>query len=357
MAVTIQVLASVSQIAGAQWGLVTTAQAEREGITRLQLARLADAGVLERVDRGVYATTAAPTEHRTLRAAWLALDPARTAEERLADPVAAGVASHTSAAGLHGLGDLLDDTPELTLPHRKQSRRGVRLHRLPLTDADVTLVDGLPTTTEERTVADLLRDGHDLDHVAQIVGQGARRGVIDLDDLTEQVEPVARRYDQPDGRALVEHLLDLVGLSRTALVRMLADSAEGRELVAAGRASALSDLAASFMPEIDTARLFGLDKIAANTFAGIDVGKILGMTELFNITLKPLHDQIAAAVSPQLQSALAITNTPAFRSVLQATQSPAVKAAQQWLGSDVGRQATQAAEEAASRSEGSGGAT
>ncbi|MFB9955342.1 hypothetical protein [Cellulomonas denverensis] len=55
-------------------------------MTRLQLARLAEAGVLERVDHGVYASASAPTEHRALRAAWLSLDPARTAEERLADP-------------------------------------------------------------------------------------------------------------------------------------------------------------------------------------------------------------------------------------------------------------------------------
>src|SRR5215207_9555055 len=96
-----RVMAVASRIAAGQWGLLTTAQAEREGITRLQLARLTDAGVLERVDRGVYATASSATEHRALRAAWLALDPTRTAEERLAEPMTAGVASHTSAAALH----------------------------------------------------------------------------------------------------------------------------------------------------------------------------------------------------------------------------------------------------------------
>ena len=91
MLTTTHAVATVSQLAGGQWGLITTAQAEREGVTRLQLARLASAGILERVDRGVYATTSSPTEHRTLRAAWLTLDPSRTAEERLADPIASGV--------------------------------------------------------------------------------------------------------------------------------------------------------------------------------------------------------------------------------------------------------------------------
>src|SRR5665648_1286111 len=117
------VVARASQLAAGQWGLLTTAQAARESITRLQLARLADAGVLERLGRGVYATTSSADEHLSLRAAWLALDPTRTAEERLKDPITAGVVSHASAAGLHNLGDLLDDEHEVTLPQRKQTRR------------------------------------------------------------------------------------------------------------------------------------------------------------------------------------------------------------------------------------------
>lgn len=235
----------VSHLAAGQWGLLTSAQAQREGVTRVQLGRLTEAGVLDRVDHGVYAVASAPYEHRALRAAWLALDPARTAEERLVDPLAGGVVSHTSAAGLHRLGDLLDDVPELTLTDRKQTRRGIRLHRGTLTQADVTLVDGLPTTTEERTIADLLRDGHESEHVAQIIGEGLRRGVIDLVDLAARLDPLARRHGRPDGTALVEHLLDLVGLSATAMTRELADTSVGRELVAAGAASAIDQLVAA----------------------------------------------------------------------------------------------------------------
>src|SRR5665647_3232735 len=146
------VVARASQLAAGQWGLLTTAQAARESITRLQLARLADAGVLERLGRGVYATTSSADEHLSLRAAWLALDPTRTAEERLKSPTTTGVVSHASAAGLHNLGDL--------------------------TRQDVTIVEGLPVTTEERTIADLLRAGHDPEHIAQIIGQGVRRGAL-----------------------------------------------------------------------------------------------------------------------------------------------------------------------------------
>lgn len=244
------VLSAISALAAGQWGLLTTAQAEREGVTRVQLARLVDAGVLDRVDRGVYATTASPAEHRTLRAAWLVLEPGLTAEERLSDPIATGVVSHTSAAGLHGLGDLLDDVPEVTVSKRKQTRRGIRVHHLPLTEDDVTLVDGLPTTTEKRTVVDLLRDGHDMEHVAQILGQAARRGGIDLDDLASRLDPLARRRGAASGRALLEQLLDLVGLSPAALVRDLAESRAGRDLIAAGQYAGASAALSRVLAEI-----------------------------------------------------------------------------------------------------------
>ena len=272
MPTTAEVVARVSRLAAGQWGLLTAAQAEREDVTRSQLTRLAEAGVLERVERGVYATTSSTDRNRALRAAWLALDPTQTAEERLADPIGAGVVSHTSAAGLHKLGDLLDDVPEVIYPHRKQTRRGIRLHRGDLTEADVTLVDGLPTTTEQRTVADLLRDGHDPEHIAQIIGQGVRRGVIDLSDLAEHLEPLARRNGQADGQSMVAHLLDLAGLSPAALVRDLAKTSAGLELMAAGRASALTEMFAS-MPELN-------DFISADTRRRFDAGEIAGLLSL-----------------------------------------------------------------------------
>jgi len=77
--------------------------------------------LLQRVGRGVYATTSSAGDHLSLRAAWLALDPADTAELRLVNPIAAGVISHASAASLHQLGDLLDDQHEFTLAQRKQT--------------------------------------------------------------------------------------------------------------------------------------------------------------------------------------------------------------------------------------------
>jgi len=268
------VVARASHIAAGQWGLLTTAQAAHEGISRLQLARLADAGVLQRVGRGIYATASFAAEHLSLRAAWLALDPAHTAERRLVNPIAAGVVSHASAAGLHQLGDLLDDQHEFTLAQRKQTARlGIRIHRGDLLAQDVTIVQGLPVTTVERTIADLLRAGHDPEHVAQIIGAGMRRGVVDLTDLATHLDPLARRHHQPDGSALLEYLLDIVGLSEAALTKELAQSAAGQDLLAAGRRSAIAEMAASINPQINVSQLFRPDKF--------DLGKNAGLSQTF----------------------------------------------------------------------------
>lgn len=258
------VAARVSELAARQWGLLTTSQSEAEGITRLQLARLADAGVIERFGRGIYAIPAAVDERTPLRAAWLSLSPSELAEERLADPPSAGVLSHTSAASLHSLGDLLDDEPEITMSSRKQSRRGIRLHRATLRADEVTLVEGLPVTTPARTIADLLRDGHDPSHVAEIAGDALWRHLASRHEMSAALEPLARRNGQPHGAALLEHLLDLVGLSGRALATNLAASDLGKALVEAGQLSAIE----SIIKVVST-----LD-IPKNTFGSLDSAAI-----------------------------------------------------------------------------------
>lgn len=237
------VAARVSELASRQWGLLTTAQADAAGISRLQLARLAEAEVIERLARGIYVVLAAADEHTALRAAWLSMNPSELAEERLTDPISAGVISHTSAAGLHGLGDLLDSNPEITVPGRKQSRRGIRLHRASLRADEVTIVEGLPVTTPARTVADLLRDGHDPSHVAEMIGDALRRDLASRQDMAAALEPLARRNGQPNGAALLEHLLDSVGLSIAALAANIATSDLGKALLTAGQLSAARNIA------------------------------------------------------------------------------------------------------------------
>lgn len=243
-------LVSISDLAVGQWGLLTTQQAAAEGIPRMQLVRLVDAGLLERVEQGVYAVASSVDDFQALHAAWLSLDPGATAEQRLARGREAVVASHTSAAALHGMGDLLYDIPELNTAERKQTTRPMRLHRLKLASTDVTLVDGLPTTTPERTIADLIRARHDLSHVADALRDGYRSGILDLPTLRLHLDPVASRTGHRDGNELTEHLLDLVGLSTAAIVKATARSDIGKAIASAAISQYQASLFELMGPEL-----------------------------------------------------------------------------------------------------------
>jgi len=305
--------ATASRLAAGQWGLLTTAQAKRHGISRDQLNHLVSVGILERVEHGVYAATAAPDEHRDKRVAWLVLAPGMMAEERLADPAATGVLSHTSAATLHRLGDLLDDIPEVTVTQRKQTRRPMRVHHLPLASSDVTLVEGLPVTTPERTVADLIRDGHDLDHIARLTGDGLTRGVIDLTDLARQLEPVAHRIGAEDGRAAAARLIEIAGLDVTSLLR----SPAGQDLVNVGWTSAIQWI----LGEAERTRPDATD------------------------TTEP-HHQDEHALAPSVDIPSELRDGPAMRAAIDAAESPQVRATLQWLNSPAGRETARIAQTA-----------
>ncbi|SDC24795.1 Transcriptional regulator, AbiEi antitoxin, Type IV TA system [Sanguibacter gelidistatuariae] len=202
------VIVRANELAAAQWGLFTAAQAQTQGLSRMQLSRMVDAGLLDRLEYGVYASPAVQGDHLLpLRSAWLALQPARSVQERLADLPSAGVVSHSSAAQLHGLGDLLADEHEFLLPDRFQSRRvGVRMRRAVLDASEVTIAAGLPVTTAARTIADLLAIGHDNDHVATVTADALRLGLTDRRTLAVALENAAARRGEPSGAALVEIL-------------------------------------------------------------------------------------------------------------------------------------------------------
>lgn len=168
-------------------------------------------------------------EHLELRAAWLALDPARSAADRLDDGAAGPVVSHASAAVLHGLGDLDADHHEFTTATRKQTRRhDVRLHLATLSDKDITLHGGLPVTTPFRTILDLLAGGH----VAGVLAAAVHRHRLDPALLTTGLEPFAARFGfrRHDGRALLEHLLELGGVSEQVTADRLAAAARAAHI-------------------------------------------------------------------------------------------------------------------------------
>lgn len=218
----------LNEYAAGQWGMVTAAQAAGLGVERATLTRMVAAGLLEHVMRGVYGIPAAlTTPHLAERAVWLRLD-TRPAWERPLDGTDAMI-SHQSAAAVHDLGDLVPAEIELTVPRRRTTRDpAVRLRVGRLTERDVATVDGLPVTTVERTVLDLLADHTDGSHVGDVLAAALDRRLVDLDQLGDRAAEYAARYGVTGvdrGRRLLERLLDEIGYDGADRYRRLASLA------------------------------------------------------------------------------------------------------------------------------------
>src|SRR5512139_1302571 len=109
------------EIASAQEGLFTTAQAGEAGYSPQLLQKHLSARRIQRVRRGVYRLVHFPPgDHEDLAAVWLWSD-------------REGVFSHETALFLHGLSDVLPTRVHLSVPAEWQGRRlrvppGVALH-------------------------------------------------------------------------------------------------------------------------------------------------------------------------------------------------------------------------------------
>jgi len=160
------------QIAEAQAGYFTTAQAQALGIARAQLSRYVTAGKLERSQQGVYRLTPFPrVPHEDLFIAWLAAGPE-------------AVISHDSALAIYELSDALPTHVHLTVPRTASHRRpGYRLHTSRITPAEITHYGGLQVTTVARTIADIACDGLADDLVIQAVQEAVARGLATPEQL------------------------------------------------------------------------------------------------------------------------------------------------------------------------------
>ncbi|MFF5247536.1 type IV toxin-antitoxin system AbiEi family antitoxin domain-containing protein [Streptosporangium sp. NPDC000095] len=209
-------LRTVGELTADQWGLVTAAQAKTAGLSAVDLLRLVDAGFLESVGHGVYLiTSAVQPEHLDIKVAWLRLEPRQPAWRRHSIETYGGVISHGSACELHQLGDLPTSMVEISAPRRRTTReQGVRIHRADFEPADVVLVDGLPVTTAERTVVDLLTAHVDGAHIGGVIADADRRGLTNRDSLARRVDRFTASYGLPrsaSGRQLLEYLVEQSG--------------------------------------------------------------------------------------------------------------------------------------------------
>ncbi|SFQ81987.1 type IV toxin-antitoxin system AbiEi family antitoxin domain-containing protein [Amycolatopsis rubida] len=251
-------LEALELVGSTQQGLVTAAQARTAGVSKMQVKRLADAGIVQHLLHGVYALPSAPGGPvQSVRAAWLATG-SRPAGSR---PLA--VVSGESAAAVHRLGDLVPSVHEFSTAVRRQSARDdVRYRKRDLPAGDVTTVDGLPVTTVARTVADLAAAETDSGHLAAVVRDAYTSDEGASDALAAALGPAAKRFGVSDGDALLIGLLKAAGYrpdartlglaipeARDAVVRAIEPHV--RDVVAIALAARLREL----VPDADAAAL------------------------------------------------------------------------------------------------------
>jgi very-short-patch-repair endonuclease len=146
----------LADLARRQHGVVSARQLAELGFPPQTLARWVKDGRLHRLHRGVYAVGhEALTWEGRLLAAVLANEPA--------------VASHLTAAWIHGLLRTRPGTFHLAAPSRRHRKKLVVVHFARLDPDDVVTIDGIPVTSPARTVLDLAPDesARDLGRILQ----------------------------------------------------------------------------------------------------------------------------------------------------------------------------------------------
>lgn len=160
------------RLAESQAGYFTAQQALAAGMDRSTLRHHArPGGRYERARRGLYRLRHFPSSpHEHVMAGRLPLRDA------------GAVVSHESALELHGLSDVIPDAVHLSLPRSERGQRrraGVRLHTLnrPPGKAEVRSIAGLPVTSPERSIVDVLETGAQPEQVELAVRQALERGL------------------------------------------------------------------------------------------------------------------------------------------------------------------------------------
>jgi hypothetical protein len=226
----------LAALTSGQWGMVTTSQAETLGVTRLDLSRMEQSGIFERLAHGIYKDAGVPSDvFEGVHAAWLSLDPKHTAEERLRDVPDEAIVCLESAAWMLGVGDFVPEPYRFSTPRRRQTQRpDLKLRTRCYPIESVRIVNGLPVTTFEQTVTDLVETGTDLSLVQDMLLKEfvRRSGDLDRDKLARQLAPLAKRHGfaPEDGKAMVAELMGpvddrIIETLRNA-TQMLSDSFE-----------------------------------------------------------------------------------------------------------------------------------
>lgn len=203
-----QVVAALSPVAYDYNGFVTSRQAHAVGVSNTQLKSMADAGILERVDHGIYRFEAAPgqlSDPTFWR--WLAVSQGDRHGINGVPPV---IVAGENAAELHDIGDFWARGFDFIVTARRFTRiDDVRLRRRTVEPIDVTYVDSIPVLTIEATLADLAGpdQGADLSLIGDAYRDARRLGrIVRPQRLVALLGRHAHRhgFSRGDGAALLD---------------------------------------------------------------------------------------------------------------------------------------------------------
>jgi very-short-patch-repair endonuclease len=180
-------------LAGRQHGVAAAWQLHGYGFDKHSISRRLRCGRLHVVHRGVYAvghSKLTPQGHRM--AAVLAGGPGSALSHR--------------AAGAEWQLRRWSGTPSVTTPTWRRSTRGIAFHCNDLPPDEITVLDGIPSTTVPRTLLDLatVLDEHDL---VTVLGEAEKRQLSDPLSLPE----LLRRHRGERGTGRLRTALEKTG--------------------------------------------------------------------------------------------------------------------------------------------------
>lgn len=156
----------IQQLAFAQSGYFTAAQARRAGYSYQAQKYHVDHGNWLRVDRGLFRLPGWPADADDTYARWTLWSEGRA------------VVSHESALAVHQLSDVNPDRVHLTVPAGFRAfDDAVVLHRAALDTDDVEARRGWRVTTVERTLADVAGGDLSQELIDAAVADAIQRGV------------------------------------------------------------------------------------------------------------------------------------------------------------------------------------
>lgn len=169
-------IALIRELAASEDGVFTSALAQSYGISKHALSHAAKTGLIERIAHGAYRMSSSMDDgFDSLRGFYKLTSPSKWTHERIRDFDGIAVTGAT-AAHMHGIGDLQSSPYVMAVPKRYNSRNsGIHYAVIALQSEDVTWSFGIPVTTLETTLANLITTHEDPSLVADCFIDAVRK--------------------------------------------------------------------------------------------------------------------------------------------------------------------------------------